>query len=199
MRNKVNHLPLTDFFSQAQLHFNVPNFSTFSPAWAVQGGWRIEGLQPVHISSSLLLLPLYAFPVFWCGSLALWSFTNCEGSFPWAKVQQDKPASAWGLYESWQENLLLCGLLSMGCSACQEPLHRLQVPSGHICPLQSGLFHELQRGFLLWCDLFYRLQGNICSGTWSTFSLSFFPDLGVCRIVSLAVFGSLPMQHFALS
>ena len=33
--------------------------------------------------------------------------------------------------------------------------------------------------------LHHRLQGNLCSGTWSTSSPSFFTDLGVCRVVSL--------------
>lgn len=176
MRNKLNHLPLTDFSSQAQLHFNVPNFYTSSPAWAVQGGWRIEGLQPVHMSSSLLLLPLCAFPVLWCGSLALWSFTNCR-FFPWVKVQQDKPAAAWGVLESQ--------FLTGEPASVRLSFHRLQhLPEACSC-MGSPKARSSFRAHLLW-----HLE---------PFFTYFFPNLGVCRIVSLAGFSSLPVQHFALS
>ena len=47
--------------------------------------------------------------------------------------------------------------------------------------------------------LHHRLQGNLCSGTWSTSSPSFFTDLGVCRVVSLTFSHSSLLaaaQHF---
>ena len=54
----------------------------------------------------------------------------------------------------------------------------------------------------------HRLQGNLCSGAWSTCSPSFFTDLGVCRIISLtyslfslpaAVVQFFPLLKFILS
>jgi len=39
--------------------------------------------------------------------------------------------------------------------------------------------------------ILHELQGNLCSSTWSMFSPSLFPDLGVCRVVSLVFVSSL--------
>ena len=59
---------------------------------------------------------------------------------------------------------------STGCRWISAPLQTLHGLQGHSLP-HHGLHHGL--------------QGNLCSGTWSTSSPSFFPDLGVCRVVSL--------------
>ena len=81
--------------------------------------------------------------------------------------------------------LLLCGLLSTGCSSSPGPapaeaLHGLQPPPGHIHLLHRGLLNGLQRGDLLRRGthglqgdslLHHRplhgLQGNFSSGAWS--------------------------------
>jgi len=65
------------------------------------------------------------------------------------------PAPAWGFFHGLQVDI-----------CCTVNLHGLQWDS---LP-HHGLHH--------------RLQGNLCSGTWSTSSL-FFTDLGVCRVVAL--------------
>jgi len=44
---------------------------------------------------------------------------------------------------------------------------------------------------LLHHGLLHRLQGNLCSGTWSTSSPSFLADLGVYRVVYLTFFSLL--------
>ena len=59
-------------------------------------------------------------------------------------------------------------------------LHGLQVD---ICSTVD--LHGLQGDSLPHHGLYHRLQGNLCPGTWSTSSLSFFTDLGVYRVVSL--------------
>jgi len=66
--------------------------------------------------------------------------------------------------------------------------HGLQVD---ICPTMG--LHGLQWDSLPYHDLLHRLQGKLCSSSWSTscprsWSTSrppFFPDLGVCRVASL--------------
>lgn len=126
MRNKLNHFLLTDISSQVQLISMFP--TSILPRQLEQS--RKDG--ELRGCSQFIYVPLCcsflcAFPLPWCGSLALWSFTNC-GSFPWVKVQQDKPAPAWGVHESvpdrrtcsceafspWTaapaRSLLLCGL-----------------------------------------------------------------------------------------
>jgi len=62
--------------------------------------------------------------------------------------------------------------------ACGPPW--LQV---HICSTVD--VHGLQADSLPHNGLHHKLQGNLCSGAWSTSSPSFFPDLGVCRVISL--------------
>ncbi|KAK4811166.1 hypothetical protein QYF61_019797 [Mycteria americana] len=46
--------------------------------------------------------------------------------------------------------------------------------------------HGLQGDSLPHHGLHHGLQGNLCSGTWSTSFPSFFTDLGVCRVQNLA-------------
>jgi len=58
-------------------------------------------------------------------------------------------------------------------------LHGLQV---HICSLLD--LHGLQGYSLPHRGLHHRLQGNLYSGAWSTFSPSSFTGLGVCRVLS---------------
>ena len=48
-------------------------------------------------------------------------------------------------------------------------------------------FHGLQGVSLSYHGLLHGLQGNLCSGTWSTSSLSFCADLGVCRAAPLTL------------
>jgi len=59
---------------------------------------------------------------------------------------------------------------------------RSQLPSD-IHLLRHGVLPGLQVEICSTVDL-HGLQGNLCSGAWSTSSPSFFTDLGVCRVVS---------------
>jgi len=75
-------------------------------------------------------------------------------------------------------------------SSCQNPAswwasHGVTSSFRHIRLLQCGVFHVLQWHSLPHHGLRHGLKGSLCSGTWSTSSPSFFPDLGVCRVVSL--------------
>lgn len=72
------------------------------------------------------------------------------------------------MLQSFKINLLLCGL-STGCSSFRN-----------IHFLQCGVLHRLQCGYLLHHDPLQWLQENLCSGTWSTSSLSSSP-LGAHR------------------
>jgi len=94
-------------------------------------------------------------------------------------------------------NLLRCGLLSPRVHGKHGFPMGSQPPLG-ICLLQHGVLHGLQAGICSTMDLHglqgdspphhsphHGLQGNLCSGTWSTSSPSFFTDLGVCTAVSL--------------
>ena len=74
-----------------------------------------------------------------------------------------------GSQRPWGIPLLRCGVL-----------HGLQVD---ICSTVN--LHGLQGDSLPHHGLPHGLQGNLCSGAWSTSSPSFFTDLGVCRVVSL--------------
>lgn len=61
--------------------------------------------------------------------------------------------------------------------------------------------HEWQGDSLIHHGLHQWLQGNLCPSTWSTFSLFFCAELGVCRAVSLTFsHSSLPatLQQFLL-
>ncbi|KAK4832092.1 hypothetical protein QYF61_020707 [Mycteria americana] len=75
-------------------------------------------------------------------------------------------------------------------------LHGLQVD---ICSTMD--LHGLQGDTLPHHGLHHRLQGNLCSGAWSTSSTSFFTDLGVCRVVSLTYSHSclwLQLRRFSI-
>jgi len=78
------------------------------------------------------------------------------------------------------------------------PFHGLQV---EICSTMD--LHGLQRHSLPHQGLLHGLQGNLCSGVWSTSCPSFFTDLGVCRVVFLTLSHSflstaVPQQVFPL-
>jgi len=83
-------------------------------------------------------------------------------------------------------NLLQCRLPKGSQAALgihllwHEVVHGLQVD---ICSAVD--VHGLWGDSLPHHGLLHRLQGNLCSGSWSMFSPSFFTDLGVCRLVSL--------------
>ena len=63
---------------------------------------------------------------------------------------------------------------------CCGVLHGLQL---NICSIKG--LHGLQGDSLPHHGLPHRLWGNVCSGTWSPSSLSYFISLDVCRVVSL--------------
>jgi len=70
--------------------------------------------------------------------------------------------------------------------------HGLQV---EICSTVD--LHGLQGHSLTHHGLHHGLQGKLCSGAWTTSSPALFPDLGVCRVVSLTLsHSSLPLQVF---
>jgi len=124
-----------------------------------------------------------------------------HGSFPWSAVilqeqaapvwvphrvrsPSRKPGPAWAPFSTGLQVLpgtcssvdfleghsLLWVILGLQVDICSTVcLHGLQ---GHSLP-----YHGLLRG----------LQRNLCSGAWSTSSLSFFTDLGVCSVVLLTL------------
>jgi len=122
--------------------------------------------------------------------------------------------------QSFRKRLLQPGSLT-GRSSCQGPappwvLCGMQLCSGHICLLQYGFLHRLWCGpplaaaaasftvvlfmgcreFLLHHGLLSGLLGNLCSGTWSTVSLSFSADLGAYGIFSLLLCLTTAVQCF---
>jgi len=136
-------------------------------------------------------------------SYRLQIFTNCSSMslfhvcFPQGAVLQEQAAPAWvphGVIGPASKPALVWAPLSTGLQVLPGGS---QSPSG-IHLLQRGVFHELQveicstvdlhglqRDRLLHHGLLHGLQGNLCSGTRSTSSTSFFIDPGVCRLVSL--------------
>jgi len=62
--------------------------------------------------------------------------------------------------------------------------------------LHHGFLHGVQGHNLLHHGLLHQLYRNLCFGTWSTSSFSFFTELGVCRAASLAFFSLLSLQRF---
>jgi len=99
-------------------------------------------------------------------------------------------------------NLLQCGVLfSQVHRSYQEPdlvlfLHRVTASFGHPPALAWGGYlqvnicssvdlNRLQGDSLHHHGILHGLHENLCSGTWSTSSPSFFTALGVCRLVSL--------------
>ena len=82
-------------------------------------------------------------------------------------------APCWGWWlssVSSRDFVVLCGRLTLAGS---QPLSQ---PLSHSSSPQAVWKYLLHHGPL------HGLQGNLCSGTWST---SFFTDLGVCTVVSL--------------
>jgi len=78
--------------------------------------------------------------------------------------------------------------LSKGCSFPQGTFTCSGVESSTGCRVDicSGLvLHGLQGDNLLHHGLHHGLQGNLCSGGWSTSSPSILTGLSVCRVVSL--------------
>jgi len=98
-------------------------------------------------------------------------------------------------HRSWQEPAPACVPCRVTVSLrhihllWRGVLHRLQVD---ICSTVD--LRGLQRESLLHHGLHHRLQGNPCSGAWSTSSPFFFTGLGVCRAVSLTYSHSLWLQ-----
>lgn len=48
--------------------------------------------------------------------------------------------------------------------------------------MQHKVLHGLPQDNVFYHFLLHRLQGNLCSATWSISSASLFTDVGVCRI-----------------
>jgi len=97
-----------------------------------------------------------------------------------------KPAPAWASLSTGPARRLLQRGLPMGS---QTPLGIHLLQCGVLHGLQVDIcstvdLHGLQGDSLPHHGLLHRLQGNLCSGTWSTSSTSFFT--GVCRVVSLS-------------
>jgi len=130
--------------------------------------------------------------------------TNCSSVGAFHRVQ------------SFRNRLLQCGsptgsqvlpanLLQPGLSTESQPpsgihllwraiLHGLQVD---ICSTMD--LHGLQWDSLPHYGLLHGLEGNLCSGTWSISSSSFFTDLGVCRVVCLTYSLFYPFAVFSPS
>jgi len=125
-----------------------------------------------------------------------------HGSLSWCAVLQEQTAPVWVT------------------SGTTVPTRRLfqhglstgsQLPSGHIHVVRRGVLHRLKVDICFTVDLhglqgdnlphhgsLHWLQVNLCSSTWST---SFFTDLGVCKVVSLtyshSILSSAVAQHFS--
>jgi len=107
----------------------------------------------------------------------------------------------------------LHGSTGPGRSLLQHRLFTVSQPPSGIHQLQRGVLHRLQVDICSTVDLHglqrhslphhglqHRLQGNLCSVAWSTSSPSFFTDLCVCRVISLAYsYSSLQMQSVLCS
>ena len=72
-------------------------------------------------------------------------------------------------------------LFTFFCCSSAGPFHRLQ--SFRMNLLQPRVLYGLQFASLLYRGLLHGLQGNVCSGAWSTYSPSFF-NPGDCRAIS---------------
>ena len=157
-----------------------------------------QDLCSVHNALSLItLLPAQAPPLFQRGvpptedkllqgrsfpQAAVLHKLDQHGPFPQSAVLQEQTSPAWVPHRVLPENLLQCGV-SMGCNFLQS-----------ISTCSTVDLHGLQGDSLSHHGLLHRLQGNICSGAWSTSSPSFFTDLDVWRIVSLTFsHSSLPV------
>ena len=113
-----------------------------------------------------------------------------------------KPAPAWAsalVHRSCQE--LAPAWAAQGVTASFRHIHLLWC--GVLHGLQVAIFlpvdlRGLQGDSLPQHGLHHGLQGNLCSGTWSTSSSSFLTNLVVSRVVSLTYFHStvVIVQHF---
>jgi len=104
-----------------------------------------------------------------------------------ANLLRCKLLSPW-VFRSWQQPTLarashrVTDSFRHPLALAWGPFHGLQV---EICSTMD--LHGLQGDSLPHHGLHNELQGKtLCSGTWSTSSLSFLTDLAVCRVVSLA-------------
>jgi len=128
----------------------------YLPSTLSSSGDRCEGLSSVHSSSSLPLLLLHTSP------LLQYEF------FPWAAVLQDKPASSWALQgPQFLQEIPPCSSVgsSMGYLLWHGPLTSYREIAAPPWSLRS-------------------LQGNLCSGPWSTSFPSFFSHFVARRAVS---------------
>ncbi|KAM9590835.1 uncharacterized protein ACIBXB_005885 [Morphnus guianensis] len=128
-----------------------------------------------------------------------------HGSFPRCAVLQAQTAPAWAPHgvtsparkpAPWAPLSTDPQVLPGACSSAGFPRGHSLLRETHL--LRRGVLHGLQVDICSTMDLHglqgdslphhglhHRLQGNLCSGAWSTSSPSFFTDLGVCRVVSL--------------
>jgi len=95
------------------------------------------------------------------------------GSLPWGAVLQEQAAPAWALHG-------VTASLGHPPTPVWGPFHGLQMD---ICSTVD--LHGLWGDRLPQHGLLQGLQGNLCPGSWSTSSPSFFTDHGVCKVVSL--------------
>ena len=171
------------------------------------------GLQSVHNALSLPLLPPHTLPLLQHGvpptgdspsqTSPVWVLpTGCSSSRmdcfhvgpPWGHKSCQQTCFGMGssLHGSTGPQVLPGSCSGVGfprghsvlrastCSGVGSSLHGLQVD---ICSTVE--LHGLPGDSLPHHGLPHGLQGNLCSGAWSTSSPSFFTDLGVCRAVSL--------------
>jgi len=105
-----------------------------------------------------------------------------RGSFPRGAVLQEQAAPAWVPKGS---QVLPANLLQSGLPTGSQPPPVIPLLRRGVLPgLQVGLcspvgLHGLQGHSLSHHGLLHRLQGNLCSGTWSTSCLSLCTDSGV--------------------
>ena len=116
-------------------------------------------------------------------------------------------------------NLLQCGLLSPQVPrSCQQPAPAPPTLGTSTCssmgsstgchwicalPWTSMGCRATACLTMAFTSVLTRLQGRLCSGTWTTFSPSFFNDPGVCKVVSLtyshfSILASVELQFFSL-
>jgi len=139
--------------------------------------------------------------------------TGCSPS----RTECSSVGPPWG-HKFFQQTCSAVGSSVHGSTGPARSLLQHGLPTGSLASLgihllQCGVLHGLQADICSTVDLYglqghslphhgllHRLQGYLCSGIWSTSSLSFFTDLGVCRATSLTFFSTLSLavaaQHF---
>ena len=115
-----------------------------------------------------------------------------HGSFPWDAVLHEQITLVWvphrvsgparNLAPAWSP---LHGTTSPARSLLQHGLSTGSQPLWAHAPTLAWGPSQAAGGYQLHHGLLHGLQGNLCSGAWSTSCSSFFTDLGVCRVVSL--------------